>query len=187
MHLFACNKEDTQPTLEYLDNIPAGKAEGLGIKYSGIINDTLFFDYPSSNTNRYVDINDDGINDFELKFSGSASPGHRNANNSISTIGNSFLAVPELEDNIVDTIPFDNLIDDSLKWINDTCIIFNYYWEASGTSSNTGLWNNIKNRYIGTKILVDNKVLYGWIRVEVTYGWNLTLIDYSSTIGYEPE
>ena len=187
MHLFACNKEKIQPDLEYLDIIIAGTTEGLGIEYSGTINDTLFFDYPSSNTTRFIDINNDGINDFELRFSGSASPGHWNSNNSISTIVNSFLAIPELENNIVETIPLNDTIDDKLNWVNDTCVLYNHYWDSYGSSSNTGLWNDVKNKYIGTKILVDDKILFGWIRVEITNWWNLTLIDYACTIGYKSE
>jgi hypothetical protein len=187
MLLFSCDKENTQPVLTYLDYINAGKIEGLGINYSGMINDTLFFDYPSSSTNRYIDINDDGIDDFELRFTGSASPGHSNSKNSILTIGNSFLAISEFEDNIVDTIPFNDTIDDKLNWVNDTCVIYNYYWDDSGNSSNTGLWNDVRNKYIGTKIFVDDKILFGWIRVEITYGWNLTLIEYACTVEFELE
>ena len=187
MSLFACDKENTQLELDYLDNIIAGKTEGLGIKYSEIINDTLFFDYPSSNTNRYIDINDDGINDFELKFSGTASPGHGNSNNTILTIENSFLAIPEFESYVVDTIPINDTIDDKLNWVNDTCILYNCYWDAFGNSSNTGLWNDVRNKYIGTKILVEDKALFGWIRVEITSGWNMTLIDYACTVGFELE
>ena len=187
IHLFACNKDETQPGLEYLDNITAGMKEGLGVKYSGIINDTLFFDYPSSNTTRLIDINDDGINDFELKFSGSASPGHGNSKNSILAIGNSFLAIPELENNIVDTITLNDTIDDKLNWVNENCVLYNYSWDVSGASSDTGLWNDVRNKYIGSKILVDDKILFGWIRVEITHGWNFTLIDYASMVGYESE
>jgi hypothetical protein len=187
MQIVACDKDKIQPDLEYLDNIAAGITEGLGIEYSGMINDTLFFDYPSSNTTRFIDINDDGIYDFELRFSGSASPGHRNSNNSILTLANSFLAIPELDHNIVDTIPLNDTIDNKLNWVNDTCVLYNYYWDASGAFSTTGLWNDARNKYIGTKIHVDDKVLFGWIRVEITYGWNLTLIDFACTVGYESE
>lgn len=184
MHLFACDKESTKPELKYLDKIIAGKTDKLGNKYSGMINDTLFFDYPSSNTNRYIDINDDGVNDFELRFNGSASPGHRNSNNSIAPIGNSFVAIPGLENNIVDTLSLNDTVDNQLNWVNDTCVLYNYYWDASGASSKTGLWNDVRDKYIGAKILVDDNELFGWIRVEITYGWNLTLIDYACTVGY---
>ena len=48
MSLFACDKENTQPDLEYFNNIIAGKTEGICIKYSEMLTDTLFFYYPSS-------------------------------------------------------------------------------------------------------------------------------------------
>lgn len=183
-HFVACDKENIKPELEYPDNIIAGKTEDIGVKYSGIIKDTLFFNYPSSSANRFIDINDDGVNDFELKFSGSASPGHSNSNNSILSLGNSFIAAPVSESNIVDTISFNDTIDNKLNWVNDNCVLYNYYWDAAGASSKTGLWNDVRGKYIGTKILVENKELYGWIRIEITYGWNLTLIDYACTGGY---
>ena len=181
MQLIACEKAE----LNYLDEISAGQTAGIGIKYSGILSDTLFFDYPSSSASRLIDLNDDGIDDFELKFSGSASPGHGNSKNFIIPFGSNALAIPNLENDIVDTLSLNDKIDSSINWINDSCTIYNYYWDASGSTSRTGLWNNVKNKYIGLKILVDNKVLYGWIRIEVTFGWNLTLIDYASTVGYE--
>ena len=185
MCLFACDKEEPKPELEYLNIILAGQATGLGILYSDMPDDTLLFDYPSSSAKRLIDINDDGVNDFELLFSGTASPGHQNSKNSILPIGNSALAAPDIENSIVDTILLNDTIGENLNWINDTCIIYNYSWDVSGASSETGLWNNVKNKYIGTKILIDDKVLYGWLRIEVTNGWNLTLLDYACTIGYE--
>ena len=187
IHLFACDKENTQPELEYSDKIIAGKTDDLGIKYSGMINDTLLFDYPSSKTNRYIDINGDGINDFQLRFYGSGSPGHSISKNSISTIGKSFIANSDLESNIVDTLSLNDTIDDQLNWLNDTCVLYNYYWDATGASSKTGLWNEVRDKYIGTKILVDDKELFGWIRIEINYVWNFTLIDYACTVGYQSE
>ena len=83
--------------------------------------------------------------------------------------------------------PINDTIDDKLNWVNDTCILYNCYWDASGNSSNTGLWNDVRNKYIGTKILVEDKALFGWIRVEITSGWNMTLIDYACTVGFELE
>lgn len=187
INLLACKKDNTQVEFSYSDHIIAGKTEGLGILYSGIINDTLFFDYPSSSSNRFIDMNEDGKNDFELRFSGTASPGHQNSKNSIVALGSSFLEAFELEQMMADTIPLNDTINNVISWVNDTCILYNYYWDASGASSNSGLWNNLNNKYIGTRILVGDKVLYGWIRIKITNGWNLTLLDYASTFGYKKE
>lgn len=187
IYLIACNKEKNQAEIVYPEFIITGETTGLGIKYSGVINDTLFFDYPSSSLNRFIDMNDDGINDFELRFSGTASPGHQNSKNSIVALGESFLVVPVHEKEIADTISVNGKIDKDLNWVNDTCTLYNYYWDASGASSSSGLWNNVKNKYIGTKILVEDKTLFGWIRLEITNGWNLTHIDHAITIGYEQE
>ncbi len=185
IHFVACNREDTRPGLLYLDNIIAGESTGAGIKYSGLINDTLLFDFPSSSTSRIIDVNDDDIGDFKLSFSGTASPGHANSRNSIVALENSAIAIKDIENLITDTISRYDTIDNNLNWICDTCIIYNYYWDVSGNSSETGLWNNVKDKFIGIRIIIDDNTLYGWIRIELNNGWNLTLIDYASTIGYE--
>lgn len=185
--LISCNKENNQPELVYPESIVSGKIDGQGINYSGVINDTLFFNYPASSTNRFIDLNTDGSNDFELKFSGSASPGHQNSKNTILAFENCFLGVSELDNRFVDTIPLSDTINARLSWVSDTCTLYNYYWDASGASSSKGLWNNTKDKTIGVKILAENKILYGWIRIEITYGWNLTLIDYACTTAYQTE
>lgn len=185
IHLFACNREEIQPDLLYSDHIIAGTTEGSGIQYSGLIQDTLFFEYPSSDTSRHIDINDDGISDFELKFSGSASPGHSISNNSISSTGNSFIAISESGNNNADTITINDTIDNSLNWVNGDCVLYNHSWDLSGASSNSGLWNDARNTFIGVKILVGDSALFGWIRVEIINGWNLTLVDYACTAGYK--
>jgi len=184
MSLLACRKETAQPELSYLNNIDAGENQGVGIVYSGLINDTLGINL-GPNSSKSIDIDQDGVNDFQLQFWGSFSSGHRNYNNAISTIGESSLVAPELEDAIADTIPFNTIIDDESNWSNDTCTIYQYYWDASGATSSSGLWNNAQNKYIGTRILVDDKVLYGWIRVEIAWGGRmLILVDYACTVGY---
>lgn len=183
IHLIAC-KKDEPADLQYPEYITAGNTMGNGISYSGIIADTLFFEYPASSANHFIDMNGDGINDFEIQFVGSASPGHSNSRNSISTIGNSFLASNKQDCTLVDTLTHDDTINNTLNWARDTCILYNHYWDQSGANSNTGLWNNVTNKYIGTKILVDDKTLFGWIHVEIGNGWNLTIIDYACTSGY---
>jgi hypothetical protein len=163
LYFIACSKEDTQ--LEYSDYIIAGRTEGPGIKYSGIINDTLYYMDSSHifDSIRYIDINGDGINNFVLRFFVGQSAGSQYIENTILTTEKSFIAISELESYNVDTIALNDTIDNSLIWESDTCVLYTYLWIITGAVSNTGLWNNVRNKYIGTKILVHDKVLFGWI------------------------
>lgn len=194
LYLVSCEKDNAQPDKEeepleiaYLNYIVAGNNEGPGIKYSGVINDTLFFDYPNSDLNILIDLNGDGINNVEYRFFGSASPGHNRTNNSIKTIGNSYLATPQQADSLVSTIPLNDTINANLNWVNGTCLLYEHYEDDTGFSYSAGLWRRAKDKYIGTKIIVDEKVYYGWIRVDLGNGWNPVLIDYSCTVEYELE
>ena len=189
MQAIACVKEEPEPKLkpelEYLDYILAGQTAGIGIIYSGIQNYTLLFKHPSSDEIRLIDINNDGTDDFELKHSGSQSPGQNSAMNYIIPLNNNALVTPYFNTNIVDTISLNDTIGENLNWVNSGCIIYKYSWENyGGPSTETGLWENLKGKYIGAKVLIDNEVLYTWLRIE-TDGKSLTLIDFASTIGYE--
>jgi hypothetical protein len=179
--------------LVYLDYIIAGQTSVIGIKYTDIEpNDTLSFDhYPETTTNKSIDLNDDGINDFVILFSCAASPAFHWLYNAIIPLNNNTVAIPDFENNIADTIDLNDTIDNNLHWANDTCILYVDYWartlEGPPFSSTTGLWNNVKNKFIGTKVFLDDKTLYGWIRVEIKNGWQLIILDYACTIGYEKQ
>ena len=180
----SCRK-DKQAEKIYLDHIMAGESSGVGLKHSGILNDTLFFEYPNSNERLFVDMNDDGVDDFELWFFGSQSQGHKNTNYLIVPIGDNYLSTTELENDFIDTLSKDDVIDDQLNWVSDTCVLYRNYWDYQGNTSNAGLWNYTKNKYVGTKIIVDGHALYGWIKLEVTGSSKLTLFEHACTFGFE--
>jgi len=52
---------------------------------------------------------------------------------------------------------------------------------TSGFSSTTGNWNEVNNRYLGLKFLIDGKVHYGWARITATGkgGTGATLTGYA--------
>ena len=167
-----------------MDEISAGETEGRGINYSGLLNDTLLFDYPMSNLSRLIDLNDDGINDFELKFVGSVSASHTTINNTITAIGNSYFSFSEPDSNSVDTLVLNNTINADLHWQNESGMLYFEYNVYLQPYSQGGLWKNAVNKYIGVKINVDDKILFGWIRIETTNGWNNILVDYACTVEY---
>ena len=167
---------------DYLDEISAGETTGIGVKYSGPLYETFFFDYTILNTSRLIDLNDDGINDFELKFISSASPGHSSINNSITAIGDSYFIVSDSATNLVDCLLLNSSINNSFNWQSGNGILYNYFNADSDSVTSVGLWNNSVNKYIGVKIIVDGKNVFGWIRIEATNGWSNVLVGYACKI-----
>jgi hypothetical protein len=192
LQLIACDKAEYNAQLVYLDYIIAGQTSGIGIKYTDIEpNDTFSYKPTETFKNRSIDLNDDSINDFVIYFSGSSSPIYHSLYSRIIPLNNNTVAIPDFENNIADTIDLNDTIDNNLHWANDTCILYGDYWyrtyEYNEFSSTKGLWNNVKNKFIGTKVFLDDKTLYGWIRVEIKDGWQLIILDYACTIGYEKQ
>ena len=187
MLLMACDKEKEviSPEIKYLENILAGQTTGTGILYTDIPNDTLFFYYPGSSDSIFIDINNDGIDDFELYFVGSASPAYEKSKNTIRCLGDTYVAASDLDNNLLWTLSLNDTIDNNLNWVNDTCIIYNHFMDMFGNSSTSGLWNDLKNKHVGTKILLDDQILYGWIKIEIPDEWNLCLLEYACTIEFE--
>ena len=173
-----------EPDLTYPESILAGEMEGEGIVYSGIIRDTFFFDYPSSGDSRKYDINQDGKEDFQLNFSGSASPGHTFKYNSIIPLNQAAVAVTPNFPDLADTLSLNQQIDKELFWVQDTCILFKSYYVLYGSNSSSGYWANARDVFAGLRIREGDEFLYGWISLEMTYGWNLTMVDYACTRGY---
>ncbi len=178
----SCRKDAAQE-LKYLNEISAGETEGKGINYSGVINDSIF-ELSSIHESKFIDVNNDGENDFEIKTFNSTSASHTTVNSTITAIGDNYFTVSELDSNSVDTLMLNNTINNNLHWQNGIGILYFKSDVYLQPSSQGGLWKNSINKFIGIKINVDNEILFGWIRLETTNGWNIILKDYACTAGY---
>lgn len=190
LQIIACEKEklgqNPEPNLIYLDYILAGQKTGAGIFYSDILNEIIPFTYPQSTEIRLIDINNDGTDDLQLKFVGSASPGHRSSAIYLISLGVNSLAAPLSKHSLVDAISLNDTIGEKLNWTGGNCTMYKTNWSNyQPVSPDIGDWNNLKGKYIGARIFIDTIPLYAWLRVEISSGYNVTLIDFASTIGYE--
>lgn len=186
MHLIACNKDGASPELHYPDHIVSGTTDGPGVFYSGIINDTILFSGGQIDTTIYLDINDNGIKDFGLRYRCGASPGSFRSKSVISPLGNSYIVVPnDADTNIADTVSVNQIIDNELRWVNEVCTLYFAQGGFAWDNLSIGLWNGATDKYIGLKLHSEDEVYFGWIRVDIWDGWRLVLIDYACTVGYE--
>ncbi len=176
--LLSCKKQEAE---QFLNHISAGQKSGPGILYSDIpdIQITFYTDPNGIYKSSAIDLNRDGINDFNIIYQASASPGHYTNYQGITPlVVGSAIATPGTG-NLADTIAGSAIIDDHLNWSFKECII--YYYASPSTEE--GLWKNAKNKYIGVKTTDGVNVVFGWIRIE-TNGYTFTLYDYAGTIGF---
>lgn len=121
----------------------------------------------SSTTTKSLDIDNDGINDFDVV---------RNQN--YATVD--FYLVPKNNNkivcvgNMVDTLNVNDLISQSSNFCSTTLTLSNYNY---GTSSGSGLWRNAINKFIGIAFNTSTGLKYGWIRMAdvntiASYGYN---------------
>jgi len=178
----SCKKNND--SLQYPDSIEAGETNGLGIRYANISNDTMFFTSPESDESINIDINGDGINDFVLLYSASASSSHSGQYKAIKPLNGNSLAIQNSEWLYIDTLSYQSEINNQLTWSSEKSVLSTSDQGLNG-SYFTGIWFKVHEKYVGTRVIVNNHTEYGWIRVDLNNEWQFILIDYACTIGYE--
>lgn len=138
-----------------------------------------------TNLSILLDINDDGINDFELKYQGFASPGAQTSYSSIAPLGSNSVAASNIDSSFVDTLSYNSVIGDSLNWKSGNLLLYSMEKLTYGTDSFGGLWGNANNKFIAIKIVLGNNVLYGWISVKiVNNGWGVAVFEYATSTAF---
>ncbi|MCK5766734.1 MAG: hypothetical protein KAH26_12175 [Bacteroidales bacterium] len=171
-----CNKH------KYPDHIIAGEKSGRHIYYSGSLGIEI---YPHSNTSNFhdweIDINNDGTNDCILEYYASIGLGSQSCQISIKPVGsqNCAFVIANSSGNYVDTIPSNTIIDDNKLWHHGGCILYHYAHNPS-TTSKYGLWDGVKNKYVGVRAMAGEHTIFGWLRIEIN-GFNLKFFDYAGT------
>lgn len=117
-----------------------------------------------------IDINNDGLADFEFYNFRSQSPGHHYDVSKIYPLHGNEIAV--VYENFVDTMQSNLMLNEFLNWSDTVCVLNEYFYSSSTTYEN-GMWLGNCNYYLGIRIFADQDTLYGWIDVEVNQGaWN---------------
>lgn len=128
-----------------------------------------------------LDLNGDSINDFEIKVRYSHAPGFTAFLWYIKCLNNNEIVVNTSGD--VDTLPLNELIDQSLNWSTiDSLIMGGYsHHNISQATNYSGPWSDsiLTDKYVGVRIISLTDTIYGYIHVcRCASGPNLLIKDY---------
>ena len=190
--LFSCGEEEVEPVLVYPDYILAGETTGhrtRGVLYTDIepvprILADNYRDLPIYEEYE-MDLNADGEEDFLFVRSRSFSDDFDSLKIRIVPLNQNQTASAKSDQNLVYPFNLVDTIDTSSDWIDGESILYDLYLTESD-SLDLGLWRDIEDKYIGTRIRLEDKYLYGWIRIAISSGWgdNLVVFDFATTVGY---
>lgn len=186
------NKEDNKEDNKYLSFITAGQNNGIGIEYTDVVpdDDSLGF-YPSPTTQtKFLDLNNDQINDFELILNTSAhiTSSSKFAKLEIKPLGKNAVCTSILENNWVNDFTYNDTIGENSNWSDSTALLYYYYWTMGDhgnpplikdSLSIKGYWYDSDSIYIGVKISKNNIPFFGWIDMK-----KKLLRQYAITIPY---
>ncbi len=195
----SCKKDDSKPDdpVMVLDTIIlAGQKSGEGVKYVDLepdIDVTLVNPWHSTDSIFYLDLNDDGIDDFEINCD-MCSPvflGGDCENVHIVPLLNNGVCINPATD-WLDTIPENKVINIESDWYNSEVLIYSYFMVLGGDPPSTeGYWKDAAEPgkyYIGVKLLKDDQPHYGWIgmhRDTTAYIFRFLVTDYAILEEYE--
>ncbi len=150
-----------------------GVDTGSGAHYTNIEPDIEL----SNNNDYYLDLNNDGINDYLIHKDYLAESHFSSGDGYIQPYnGNSVSVILQSTDD-PDTMIFKSMLSQDLFWSNAKCNLYNFYAQYMPPFAwgHSGIWGNINDRYIGLRI---NDSIYGWIHLNTT-NYSITLLDYA--------
>jgi hypothetical protein len=172
--------------------IKAGQTSGPGIDY---------FDYIPDQKIDSVDLNNDGIFDFDFEFYTSPSQmlGLSQSSVYIVTLDRNEVCVSKhreldpswvfqlAQNDWVEALGYSEIINDNNNWSNGKFLIdfqARLFGNGSIASVQYGFWDDVIHsgeKYIAVKIIVENKKYFGWIGI-----YNCSIIsDFSVTKEFE--
>jgi hypothetical protein len=181
--LASCKKDNEE---KFLTSIKAGQKDGIGIKYVDIVPDDSSLGYSRHPTQqqKYLDLNGDGIDDFELMYQTSDSQimsvEHYEIN--IKPFGLNLVCITQSGNNWVDSLKYNTIIDNNINWSNSTALLYEYHWwmhSEPPIPTIKGFWYDHDNIYIGVKIVKDENQIFGWIDMKKN-----TIRGYAITVPY---
>jgi hypothetical protein len=171
--LASCKKEHED---NFLTSIKAGQTDGIGIKYMDFEPDKKFvFDINPYYATLNLDLNNDSINDFELRYY----EFHSEINLQITPQGNNSVCISSTihwDPPFAESLALEDSIGNKNNWSNSKAYLFMYsencYTDYDTgkeicTKSGSGYWYNHDNIYLAVKIIKDDKEFYGWIDVKM--------------------
>jgi hypothetical protein len=182
---FVLSCDNKEEKYEYLPFITAGQVDGTGINYMDIVPDEeLIKNYGYGDTTKYLDLNNDGIDDFQLTHYFFASMQSQHAENlKITALGMNSVCTIQSENKWAYPLKYMDTIGADINWADSTVILYSVssHWSMStgGIDNIAGYWYNNDSIYIGIRIIKDNKQLFGWIDMKRNI-----LCQYAVTVPY---
>ena len=178
--IYSCQEEEVKYIRPY---ILAGEKNEKGIVYYDFNPDYGFqFNPPQSTSEYFIDLNSDSYSDFKIVFFGSESQGQGDFSNKIIPLNNNEVAVMGSNNGWADTIRFNGMIDANLQWSVSSVLIYSYIYNDSLGQIHQGVWKNATNKYLGLKVVNNDGELFGWLRLEISDGTDLTLMEHAGIV-----
>jgi hypothetical protein len=183
---YSCKKEveDINPG----SYIIAGDYSHTWIKYVDLNPDSVFTSAFTNNATKKInlDINKDGINDYELiLFFSSLS---RTSSSQIQPLGNNMIYTQDSNWTFIVPVKVGDTINRHLIWVKKLSFISNCIWISGGTHQTT-LWKENEIDFVGIMMPKDNDTLYGWIRIKLEnaephsdFKDKITVLDWAYTL-----
>ena len=189
--LISCHKEDD---INYPSFITAGQTQGDGIKYVDFEPDKKFVSY-SNELKRHIilDLNNDGIDDFELVYDFPWSWGLSFLRFAyVIPLGNNSVCISEKGERLlIEALELGDTIDANNNWLNSQAYLYAYSYQSGFMAPDAtiyvnenyeGDWYNRDNIFVGVKIINEDYELYGWIDVAILKDENTGILrQYSVT------
>lgn len=180
--IISCKKDNED---KFLTSIKAGQTDGIGIKYVDFEPDKKLVVIPSDDysysTKLFLDMNNDSIHDFELRYEFPPDLSCCYSRNSIILpLGENSVCVSKTITNgwtntFVQSLALGDSIGSRSNWSNSKEYLYSYRHSKHTTpeggdliqESIGGYWYDHDNIYVGVKIVKDGKDFFGWIDVKM--------------------
>jgi len=177
LSITACNKDNPNENEdEFLTSIKAGQTDGVGIKYVDFEPDEKLVTSNGSNWYLKIDLNNDSIDDFELKYTSMSYGRWYNRYSQIIPLGdNSVCASKSItgsDFDYVESLEYGDTIGINNSWINSESYLYKFYrnWQHYYDPDTTivseaffGDWYTQSNIFVGVRIMKDANQFFGWI------------------------
>ena len=185
-------QEKALPELTYSDYILAGESFGnrlkgiyyneTGIGWVKLENDTNSPEYKESYS---LDINEDGIKDYTFHLNYFIAGTEEFVTITLTPLGENEVITSIAQPGNLMPIAIEDTINRKNNWSTESSIIHKVNYTSTETiKEGLFLLPDNRNEYIGVKTKLDNKDLYGWIRISKTWGDGIWIFNFATTIGY---
>jgi hypothetical protein len=122
------------------------------------------------NTQIAVDLNHDGIADFNI-INNFSNFGYRNSYRLFASaygLPTAFVGKQSRGSGRPLALPAGAHIGPHRHFSHDATSMAHFYTSSGRITISSGVWKNVKNRYLGVKFVIKGKTHYGWARLSVT-------------------